>query len=67
MTQTPDLATLQAVARWVGLDLPPERLQEVVPLWQALRERLARLETLPLQDVEPAFIAPPPFSPRGRP
>ncbi|GBD10868.1 hypothetical protein HRbin23_00518 [bacterium HR23] len=53
-----DLATLQAVLRWAGLEVPPERLQDLQPLWKALRERLARLEALPLEDVEPAFIAP---------
>lgn len=67
MTEMPDRATLQAIARWAGLDLPPERLQELEPLWKSLRERLARLEALPLQDVEPAFIAPLPVPPRERP
>ncbi|MFN3973922.1 MAG: hypothetical protein ACK4K2_01400 [Dehalococcoidia bacterium] len=67
MTEMPDLATLEAIARWVGLDLHPEGLQGLVPLWKSLRERLSRLETIPLHDVEPAFIAPLPVPPRERP
>lgn len=58
MAQPPDRETLQALLRWAGIDLPPERMQELEPLWKALQERLARLEALPLQDRDPAFIAP---------
>jgi|GEM_PF-3743653 hypothetical protein len=63
-----DLLLLEAVLRWAGVPVPPGGLREVEPIGRALRERFARLDTVPVEDVEPAFIAPlvPPPKKPGR-
>lgn len=39
-----------------GLDLPPERLQEVLTAYRAIGKEIARLRELDLTDTHPAII-----------
>lgn len=40
----------------LGLDLPPERLEEVLTAYRAIGKEIARLRDLDLTDTHPAII-----------
>jgi putative NADH-flavin reductase len=40
----------------LGLDLPPERLQEILSSYAAILESIRRLSELDLTDVHPAIV-----------
>ncbi|MBI1846632.1 MAG: hypothetical protein HY294_03395 [Candidatus Rokubacteria bacterium] len=49
-----DVATLRAMARLSGVELPDAELTALLPVIERTLAMLARLETLPLTGVEPA-------------
>ncbi|MBI4233728.1 MAG: hypothetical protein HY686_04730 [Chloroflexi bacterium] len=50
--------TLSALARFAGLKLSRQRLEELAPQVQDLLSRAARLDEVELGETEPAFILP---------
>jgi hypothetical protein len=40
----------------IGLDLPPERREELLAAFQPIAEEIARLRALDLTDVHPAVV-----------
>ncbi|MBI2165701.1 MAG: hypothetical protein HYU29_04790 [Chloroflexi bacterium] len=58
MAESLSVEALQYLFRQAGLDLPPERVQELAPSVVEFLDRLKRLDELDLKDVAPAFISP---------
>ncbi len=52
----------------LGLDLPPERLQEVLAAYRDILAEIDKLRTLDLTDVHPAIVFEPtaPYRARGK-
>ena len=57
---------LQLLARLSGLEIAPERLEQVARQVTALLENLSALDAKELQAVEPATIFPLPWEPTAR-